>query len=56
MKCQLVCGRGFARATHPGPVLADGLGAYAGLLAGMAGCRLAWWASSGAIGEPGTAG
>jgi hypothetical protein len=36
-------------------VLADGLGAYAGLLAGMAGCRLAWWASSGAIGEPGAA-
>jgi hypothetical protein len=34
-------------------VLADGLGAYAGLLAGMAGCRLALWASSGAIGEPG---
>lgn len=37
-------------------VMADGLGAYAGLLAGRAGCRLAWWASSGAIGEPGAAG
>jgi hypothetical protein len=31
-------------------------GADAGLLAGVAGCRLAWWASSGAIGEPGAAG
>lgn len=30
--------------------------AHAGLLAGMARCRLAWWASSGAIGEPGAAG
>jgi len=31
-------------------------GCVRGLLAGVAGCRLAWWSLIGAIGEPGTAG
>jgi hypothetical protein len=38
------------------PVLADGLGPGGALLAGEAICKLAWWASSGAIGERGAAG
>jgi hypothetical protein len=33
-----------------------GWGPIAALLAGEAGCRLAWWASLGAIGERGAAG
>ena len=32
------------------------LGICAGLLAGVAGCRLAWWGLSGAVDEPGAAG
>lgn len=37
-------------------VLAEGLGPCAGLLSGVAGCRLAWWTGSGAKGEPAGAG
>jgi len=32
------------------------MGWLRGLLAGVAGCRLAWWVCLGAIGEPGVAG
>ena len=36
-------------------LLTDGLG-YLRELAGVAGCRLAWWGLMGAIGEPGAGG
>lgn len=49
-------GTDFCQVACAGWCWLTGLDAHAGLLAVVAGCRLAMWASSGAIVEPGAAG